>query len=399
MTTPTKGAACGEARQVDPRLDGRRLVAHESTGRRSGSSSTLRVVPTVTIDLNSSVRVPDFGGVPRLVSDIDATIERLLELPAELAANRGRQLVVSLRRVPGGDLASTPSPAGADAPRSSRRSARSRILYAGSKREMMQQPVQRQERTVLPEREDHGDRRDLLSPLFANYIRTQFDRTNRGVERRRRWKRLLTVTGGHPNATEELAFALWDLVPEGFTATATDFEAALEAVLRSENARFTLVWENATQPQRLLLQALAAEPGRPFSNGYRLAHEFPPVSGVQRALGPLVENELARKTPEGLYELAEPFLSDGARLRELIADDVVRGVLVRQAGRSCELLPEHGEEGRVAARAVVAGLEPATQHAFLREPELARDRQAARRCAARPGCRSGRGRRARFLRA
>ena len=146
-------------------------------------------------------------------------------------------------------------------------------------------------------------------PLFADYIKAQFDRTNRGASDEA-VERLLAVTGGHPYATQELAFALWDETPEGFTATVADFEEALAAVLRSESARFTLVWENATRPQRLLLQALAAEPGRPFSNGYRVAHDLPPVSGVQRALRPLVENELVRKTPEGLYELAEPFLRE-----------------------------------------------------------------------------------------
>jgi hypothetical protein len=146
-------------------------------------------------------------------------------------------------------------------------------------------------------------------PLFAEFVKAQFDRTNRGVSDEA-VDRLLGVTGGHPYATQELAFALWDEVPEGFTGTVADFEGALAAVLRSENARFTLIWENATQPQKLLLQALAVEPGRPFSNGYRVAHGLPPASGVQRALGPLAESELVGKAPDGLYEIAEPFLRE-----------------------------------------------------------------------------------------
>jgi hypothetical protein len=149
----------------------------------------------------------------------------------------------------------------------------------------------------------------IPGPLFVRFVKEQFDRTNRGVSDEA-LDRLLGVTGGHPYATQELAFALWDEVPEGFTATVADFEDALAAVLRSENARFTLIWENATTPQKLLLQALAAEPGRPFSNGYRIAHELPPVSGVQRALKPLIADELVHKRRDGLYELAEPFLRE-----------------------------------------------------------------------------------------
>jgi len=103
---------------------------------------------------------------------------------------------------------------------------------------------------------------------------------------------------------------LGEEVPAGFSATVSDLDDALRAVLRSENARFTLVWENATRPQKLLLEALAREPGRPFSNPYRLRHDLPPTSGVQRALRPLLESELVRKERNGEYDLAEPFLRE-----------------------------------------------------------------------------------------
>ena len=369
MTTPTKERFAAKlAKSIHDDVASSLMKAREALR----FFSTLRVVPTVTVDLNSSVRFS--FAASRGSSDIDATIERLLELPAELAAERSRQLVVFFDEFQEVTSLDPRLPALMRSIFQTQREVAH--LYAGSKREMMH--------SLFSDKNEPFFRSAKImeigaipSPLFADYIRSQFDRTNRGVSDEA-VERLLAVTDGHPYATQELAFALWDLVPEGFTATVTDFEAALEAVLRSENARFALVWENATQPQRLLLQALAAEPGRPFSNGYRVAHELPPVSGVQRALGPLVENELVRKTPEGALRArgAVP-RRVGARLRELIADDVVGGVLVRQAGRTGELLAEHGEEDRVAPRAVVAGLEPAAQHAFLCEPELARDRQAA----------------------
>jgi len=103
---------------------------------------------------------------------------------------------------------------------------------------------------------------------------------------------------------------LWEEVPTGFSASVSDLDDALRAVLRSENAHFTLVWENATRPQKLLLEALAREPGRPFSNPYRIRHDLPPTSGVQRALRPLLESELVRKEHDGEYDLAEPFLRE-----------------------------------------------------------------------------------------
>jgi hypothetical protein len=146
-------------------------------------------------------------------------------------------------------------------------------------------------------------------PLFADFVKAQFDRTDRGVSDEA-VDRLLAITGGHPYATQELAYALWEEIPEGFSGSVGDLDEALRAVLRGENARFTLIWESATRPQKLLLQALAREPGRPFSNPYRLRHDLPPTSGVQRALRPLLDGELVRKEPEGHYDLAEPFLRE-----------------------------------------------------------------------------------------
>jgi hypothetical protein len=145
--------------------------------------------------------------------------------------------------------------------------------------------------------------------LFKAFIEAQFRRTEKGI-RDDAVDGLLAVTNGHPYATQELAYALWEEVPEGWAASVTDLDAALHAVLRSENAHFTLAWANATQPQKLLLQALAQEDGRPFSVAYRERHGLPSSSHVQRALKPLIENELLVKVEEGLYAFAEPFLRE-----------------------------------------------------------------------------------------
>jgi hypothetical protein len=299
MTTPTKERFAAKlAKSIHDDVTSVLLKAKEALR----TFTTLRIVPSMTVDLDGSVRFS--FSASRGSEDIDATIERLLELPAELAADQKRELVVFFDEFQEVMAIDPHLPALMRAIFQTQPNVAH--LYAGSKRDMMQtlfndenEPFFRSAKTM-----EIGT---IPLPLFAEFVKAQFDRTNRGVSDEA-VERLLDVTGGHPYATQELAFALWDEVPEGFTGTVADFQEALATVLRSENARFTLIWENATQPQKLLLQALAAEPGRPFSNGYRIAHDLPPVSGVQRALAPLIESELVRKAPDGLYELAEPFL-------------------------------------------------------------------------------------------
>jgi hypothetical protein len=62
--------------------------------------------------------------------------------------------------------------------------------------------------------------------------------------------------------------------------------------------------------QRLVLQALAVEPGRPLGGEYRRRHGLPGASSVQRALEALVRDELVAKDGRGEYRIAEPFLAE-----------------------------------------------------------------------------------------
>ena len=85
-------------------------------------------------------------------------------------------------------------------------------------------------------------------------------------------------------------------------------------MLRSENAHFTTVWDHASAQQRLLLQALAIEPGRALTNDYRRRHELPSTSTVQSAVTALERQELVVNR-RGEVRIAEPFLAEWIRLR------------------------------------------------------------------------------------
>ncbi|MFL5927096.1 MAG: AAA family ATPase [Gaiellaceae bacterium] len=301
MTTPTKERLAAKlAKSIHDDVATAVLRAKE----RLRIFGSLRIVPSMTVDTHG---VMSFGfSAARAEGDVDATIERLLELPAEIAADQGRRLVVSFDEFQEVTSIDPRLPALMRAVFQQQRDVAH--VYAGSKRDMMRrlfddehEPFYRSAKTM-----EIGA---IPVPLFADFVKAQFDRTDRGVSDEA-VDRLLAITGGHPYATQELAYALWEEIPEGFSGSVADLDEALRAVLRAESARFTLNWDNATRPQKLLLQALAHEPGRPFSNAYRLRYDLPPTSGVQRAIRPLLDAELVRKEPDGQYDLAEPFLRE-----------------------------------------------------------------------------------------
>jgi AAA+ ATPase superfamily predicted ATPase len=274
--------------------------------------STLRVVPVVTVNPEDGSTTFSFS-TARVEQDIDETLDRLFELPAELAADRGKQIVVYFDEFQEVTEIDPQLPARMRAifqqqPQVSH-------VYSGSKRDMMlrlfndeNEPFYRSAKIM-----EIGL---IASPTFKDFIKKQFDKTDRAVDDDA-LDSLLNITHGHPYATQELAYALWETVPEGFTASSADLADALEAVLRSENARFTLLWDQASRPQRLVLQALATEPGRPFSEKYRQEHQLPSTSGVQRALTALTTEELVAKNENGDYYVSEPFLSEWIRTHAL----------------------------------------------------------------------------------
>ncbi len=266
--------------------------------------SGLRITPVVTVD-------PEDGSVGfnfdagRRPEDVDATLERLLQLPGQLAAERGRRVALVL------DEFQEIVEIDPNLPKLMRSVFQEQPevahVYLGSKRHLMER-IFSDENEPFWRSAKQMELGVIAPPLFRSYIERQFGKTRRAigfdvVES------VLGVTHGHPYATQELCYFLWEQAPEGEEATLGRFEEALANVLRSEHAHFSLIWEKATPLQRLVLQALAKEPGRPLRGDYRHRHKLPGPSSVQRALQTLVKDELVSRDARD-YRICEPFLAE-----------------------------------------------------------------------------------------
>jgi uncharacterized protein len=267
---------------------------------------SLRITPTMTLDpVDGSVRFSFTAGYAP--EDVDATLERLLQLPAELSAERKRraclvfdefQEVLELDpRLPAlmrAVFQAQPEVA---------------HVYLGSKRAMMARLFNDENEPFW--RSAKFLELGVIAPdEFAPFIRDRFETTGRRIGADA-LSGVLAATGGHPYATQELCYHLWEETSAKRTAGEPELAAAIGRVLRSENAHFTLIWDRASRVQRATLQALAAEPlvsatGREF----RRRHGLPGGSSVQRALDALVAEELVVREAAGSYRIAEPFLAE-----------------------------------------------------------------------------------------
>jgi hypothetical protein len=268
----------------------------------------LRVTPTITVDPEEGSYSFSFG-VDHARPDVDATLERLLQLPAELAAEHGGRVVLIFdefqeietidRELP--KLMRTVFEQQPDVAHA----------YLGSRRHLM-------ERLFNDENEPFWRSAKKLelgvieSEYFADFVVKRFRESRKAIDRAT-VSELLVRTGGHPYATQQLAYFVWEQTAFDGEATELELERAVAAVLRSEHAHFQLRWDDASTTQKLVLEALAQEPGRPMTAGYRARYGLPSVSSIQAALRALVERELLARDRDNSYRIAEPFLSEWIR--------------------------------------------------------------------------------------
>ncbi len=266
----------------------------------------LRIIPMMDVDpTDGSLRFSFQAG--RRKEDIDDTIERLLELLGELAAERRRRVVIIFdefqeilaldKRFP--NLLRAVFQAQPEVSH----------VYLGSKRHILErifndknEPFWRSAKQL-----EIG----MIAPeKFESFVRARFIDTGKGITDDA-LDRLFRATGGHPYGTQELAYFVWELVDHRAEAHVADVEEAVTRVLRSEHNHFAQLWDDAPHAQRLLMLALAAEPTRSvYAREYHSRHELPRTPTLQTALAGLTRKEIAGKNGDGEYCVIEPFLAD-----------------------------------------------------------------------------------------
>ncbi len=268
----------------------------------AGYFGHLPLAPQATLGQDGSVSF-SFGAAARAV-DLDATIERLLELPATIAEHRKSPVALVLdefQEVVGIDPDLVPlmrsvfqeQPAVAH-------------IFAGSRRHLMESVFTGRNQAMY-----RLAKRVALGPIpaedFAGFITAKFARTGLTIVPPA-VGRILALTGCHPHYTQELCHFIWYAAAarKGPVDEAA-VELGLQRVLAAEDAHFNEVWSRLTSGQRLLTLALAEEGREPLSEALRTRHQLGAASTVQYSLKKLQELDLVLREKGDTYVLADPF--------------------------------------------------------------------------------------------
>jgi AAA+ ATPase superfamily predicted ATPase len=303
MRTPTKERfAAALASTILENLD---TPVGQLLDRAAALFRGLRLRPVIEVDPDDASLSFSFQA-SRRPEDVDDTIETLLELPGSIGAERRRRVVVVF------DEFQEVVKLDAAFPNLMRAVFQTQPevghVYLGSKRHVLEsifsdrnEPFWRSARRM--------DVEPIPEPEFAEFVRARFGETGRDLEQGAA-AHLLSITHGHPYATQELAYFTWELAGGDGTVTADHVEAALETVLRSEHNNLARIWELATRNERLVLLALAKEPLSLYAEQTRARFGLPAATFVQRAVRALVQEDVVEKDADGRYRIAEPFLAD-----------------------------------------------------------------------------------------
>ena len=307
MRTPTKERlAAALAKTIYSDLE---TAAGQALERAARLFRGLRITPTMEVDpIDGSLRFVFHAGRRRAA--IDDTVEALLMLPGQIAAERGRRAALVFDEF---QEIVTLDPHYPNLMRAVfQEQPEVAHVYLGSKRHVLERIFDDANEPFW-----RSAKRLEIGPIpaaeFARFLRRRFEETEKAIDDDA-LARLLEATGGHPYGTQELAYFLWELVPTGHFARLGDVETALAQVLRSEHNHFAKLWDDAPHAQRLVMLALAEEPtGSLYSADYAERHDLPPKPGLQRAIGALVTKEIAARDADRAYQIVEPFFADWLR--------------------------------------------------------------------------------------
>jgi uncharacterized protein len=301
--TPTKEKLAGRLAREIADILGLAGKARELARAFAG----LRITPTMTVDPNDGSFSFSFAA-GHTSQDVDDTLEHLLRMLAETAVARKRPVVLimdefqEIAEIDAG-LTKLLRSVFQEQPEVSH-------IYLGSKRHLM-------ERIFNDANEPfwRSAKRVELGPIepaqFKPFIVDGFEAHGRRIQDAVA-DRVLEITGGHPYATQELCYFLWAETGARRTAAEQQLEDALSKLLRSEHSHLSDLWDRCTANQRLLLTALADEPGRPLSEGYRAQHNLRGASTTQKAIDAMVQQEIVTRD-KGFVRIAEPFYGEWIR--------------------------------------------------------------------------------------
>jgi uncharacterized protein len=272
---------------------------------------SLPLRPKITLNQDGTPSF-EFTAAPG-TNDIDQTIDRLLELPQQVASRRKRRTVLALDEFQEIMVLDPALPARMRAIVQFQPDVA--FVFLGSRQHLLRQ-VFTDANSPLYNSAKVFPLGPILPKAFSRFIverfaSTQIDIDNDAVAR------LLDITHGHPHDTQKLAYFTWAIAEEANNPASVEaVERALASAIATDTARYTELWDGLTTNQRRMLEAIgrATPTDHVLSEEFRRRNRLGAYATVERAVDALVDRGLVQREGPSRFTIPDVFLREWLRL-------------------------------------------------------------------------------------
>jgi hypothetical protein len=261
--------------------------------------------PKITLNQDGSPSF-EFTAAPG-TTDIDETIDRLLELPQEVARRRKHRVVLVLDEFQ--EIVALDPELPARMRATFQFQSDVAHVYLGSRQHLL--------RIVFTDTNSPLYNSAKVFPLgaiardaFSRFIAERFASTRVPITQEA-IAHLLTITDGHPHDTQKLGYFTWAAAAgESIPANPELVDRAFATAITTDTARYTELWDGLTTNQRRLLEALGrARPTEEvLSEEFRRRNRLGAYATVERALDSLIERGLVEREGRSRVMVPDVFL-------------------------------------------------------------------------------------------
>lgn len=121
--------------------------------------------------------------------------------------------------------------------------------------------------------------------------------------------RIFEIGDDVPYNIQRLCNALWESALESKTVDAELIKQLPVIIARQDSPHYEMLWQTATQVQKVLLIALADDPeALPFSKDFQMRHGIGPSSSIKASLVSLSKKGIVYRTLEGRFRFVDRFM-------------------------------------------------------------------------------------------
>jgi uncharacterized protein len=144
---------------------------------------------------------------------------------------------------------------------------------------------------------------------YRLFISNWFTKAGFSIERER-LDQIFDIGQDIPLYIQRLCHNLWEEMRDGYTISKDLIERIPNTIVRQDSPHYEVLWIGTSRGQRIILKALAKEPGaKPFSKAFQFKYGIGPSSSIKASFDSLVKKGVLYRSQKGDYQFSDIFMA------------------------------------------------------------------------------------------